>query len=276
MIYVRKASGELEPFSEKKVALSLQRAGADQDVKETILTHVNNELYDGIPTQKIYSHIFELLKRENRTLSGRFHLKKAIMKLGPTGYPFERFIGAILAHYGYTVETGVTVVGRCVSHEIDVLAKKAHQHFMVECKFHNQQGIRSDVKVVLYVKARFDDVTAVWKKKPGHQAAFHQAWLVTNTKLTSDAIQYGECAGMKLIGWSYPGKGSLQDLIEDSGLHPITCLSSLSRRQLEALLAQNIVLCRDVLSATSGVLSSAAISAGQTEKLKAEVEQLCL
>lgn len=265
MMQVKKASGELEPFSEKKVISSLLRAGADTALSDKIVAHVKKELYESIPTQKIYSHIFELLKKEQSPSLGRYNLKKAIMDLGPTGYPFEKFVAALLQHSGYRVETGVEVRGRCVTHEIDVIAQKDDQRVMVECKFHNQPGTRSDIKVALYVKARFDDVTAI----------FTHAWLVTNTKLTSDAIQYGECAGMKLIGWSYPSSGSLQDLIEESGLHPVTCLTSLSQNQKQTLLSSNIVLCRDIATANEDILSSLALGDEQKTRIFTEIEAMC-
>lgn len=275
MIQVRKANGELEPFSEEKVIRSLQKAGVNQALINEVLTHLKKELYDEITTQKIYSHLFELLRKENSPSLGRFNLKRALMELGPTGYPFEKFIGELLKHNGYQVETQVHVIGHCVTHEIDVIAQKDQQHFMVECKFHNQPGARSDVKVALYIKARFDDVEAAWKEKPGHQNKFHQAWLVTNTKLTSDAIQYGKCAGMRLIAWNYPASGSLQDLIERSGLHPLTCLTSLSKDQKERLLSSDIVLCRDILTLDQTLLSSLVLSDEQKRRLFAEIKAVC-
>ena len=265
MIQVKKASGDLEPFSEEKVIHSLQKAGMDQAVISKIVTDIKKELYEGISTQKIYSCIFELLKKEQSLSSGRYSLKKAIMDLGPTGFPFEKFVGELLKHNGYQVETGVHVSGRCVTHEIDVVAQKDTQRFMVECKFHNQPGTRSDVKVALYIKARFDDI----------KATFNQAWLVTNTKLTSDAIQYGACTGMQLVGWSYPASGSLQDLIERSGLHPVTCLTSLSQKQKQTLLSSDIVLCRDVATAKQEVLLSLALSYEQKTRLFAEIRAVC-
>lgn len=265
MIQVKKASGDLEPFSEEKVTSSLLRAGADSALVRAIVTHIKKELYDGMPTRKIYSHIFELLKREQSPSLGRYNLKKAIMELGPTGYPFEKFVGALLHHNGYQVETGVKIRGHCVTHEIDVIAQKDDQHIMVECKFHNQPGTRSDVKVALYVKARFDDL----------KATFTQAWLVTNTKLTIDAIKFGECSGMRLIGWSYPASGSLQDFIERTGLHPVTCLASLSQNQKQTLLSSNIVLCRDIATANEDILSSLALSDEQKTRLFAEIGAMC-
>lgn len=275
MIRVRKASGDSEPFAESKIVRSLSKAGVGKELTDKVLDHVKKELYEGITTRKIYSHIFEFLKREKSPTLGKYNLKKAIMELGPTGYPFEKFVGALLKHNGYQVETGVKVSGLCVTHEVDVVAQKDNQHFMVECKFHNQPGTRSDVKVALYVKARFDDITAAWEEKTGHQNKFHQAWLVTNTKLTADAIQYGACMGMELVAWSYPASGSLQDLIEASGLHPVTCLIALSKNQKETLLSAGIVLCRDILTADPALLSSLALSDKQKTGLFVEIRTIC-
>src|SRR3972149_11856542 len=126
---VTKASGELEPFSEEKVRLSLRRAGADKDLVVKILSHVKGELYEGIPTQQIYNHIFDLLRKEKSDLASRYNLKKAIMELGPTGFPFERFVAGILAAYGYQVEVDQTIEGKCATHEIDVMAQKGQEKF---------------------------------------------------------------------------------------------------------------------------------------------------
>lgn len=275
MIKVKKASGGMEDFSEQKVKSSLKRAGADKDLADLILTHIKSELYDGISTQKIYSHIYDLLKRERSRLAPRYSLKHAVMQLGPTGYPFEKFIASILKEEGYKTEVGVVVSGKCVNHEVDVVAQKDKQHFMVECKFHNRPGTRSDVKVALYVKARFDDVAETWKQKPGHKTMFHQAWLVTNTKLTSDAIAFGECVGMKLIAWNYPQEGSLQNLIEETGLHPLTCLTTLSKQQRRRLLEQDIVLCRDIVDAKPGLFASVDISREKEEQIRKEAMLIC-
>lgn len=275
MIQVKKASGELEPFDEEKIMLSLKNAGANPKLGNNIVSGLKKKLYNGMPTQEIYSHVLKKLKNEKYPVSAKYNLKRSIMELGPTGFPFERFVAMLLKHYGYEVKVDVNVFGRCVSHEVDVVAKKKNQHFMVECKFHNQPGIHTDVRVALYVKARFEDISTVWGKKPENQVEFYQAWLVTNTKLTSDAIQFGECAGMKLLGWNYPAEGSLRDLIEDSGLHPITCLFSLSRYQKALLLSQNIVLCRDIQNLAPDVFLSARVSDQQKKKLLEEANAIC-
>lgn len=275
-ITVIKASGEREPFSEKKVYRSMRRAGVPFKAQKQVMKRIKAKLYDRIPTSIIYKQVVEFLDKSAYPVgSNRYRLRRAVMELGPTGYPFERFVGAILKEYGYKVEIGVIVAGKCVNHEVDVVAQKDKQHFMVECKFHNRPGTRSDVKVALYVKARFEDVSAAWKQKPGHKTMFHQAWLVTNTKLTSDAITYGECVGMKLIAWNYPQKGSLQNLIEETGLHPLTCLTSLSKQQKRKLLEQDIVLCRDLLQTESSTFNSVGISQEQEQRIREEASLTC-
>lgn len=234
-VNVTKASGEMEPFSEDKVRFSLQRAGANQDLIAKILSHIKGELYDGIPTQKIYTHIFDLLKHEKTPLLSRYNLKEAIMQLGPTGFPFERFVAGILAVNDYKVEVDKIVEGKCVAHEIDVAAQKDGKSFMIECKYHNRPGTKTDVKVALYVWARFLDV----------QSTFNQGWLVTNTKATIEACDYARCVGLKLISWDWPAGESLRDLIEKSELHPVTSLG-LSYSDKQKLLAKGIVFQKDL------------------------------
>jgi len=163
-------------------------------------------------TTEIYSRAFKMLSDFSRASAARYKLKKAIMELGPAGYPFERFIGAILEHQGYRVEIGKFVKGHCVTHEVDVIADMDDRRYMVECKFHNRQAHNSDVKVPLYIHSRFLDIRKKWLEQDGMNDKFHQGWMVTNTRLTEDAMEYGQCAGLKLISWDYPQDGSLRRL----------------------------------------------------------------
>ena len=273
-VLITKASGEREPFSEKKLRRSLGRSLAPQATIDEVVERILSELRDGMSTSDIYRHAFSMLKKRYPSSAGRYHLKKAIMDLGPAGYIFERFVGELLKSTGYKVEVSRTVRGRCVSHEVDVVAEKSDKHVMVECKFHNSQGIRSDVKVALYVQARFEDIEGQWKLEPGHSQKFHEAWLVTNTKLTSDAIRYASCVGLKVVGWSYPPEGSLQNMIEISGLHPLTCLTSLSSIQKRRLLNEGTVLCRHLLE-NKNLLQSAGVSEANIPRVIREVKDLC-
>lgn len=238
MVKVKKASGELEDFSESKLRESLVRAGSDEGLIEEIMHHIKSELYEGIPTEHIYRHIFDLLKNKSSHLVARYNLKRAIMELGPTGYPFERFIAGILEQYGFSTRVGEIVDGDCVTHEIDVIATKDDAHVMVECKFHNHVGTKSKIKDILYTYARFLDV------KEKHK--FTEAWLVTNTKLTSDVSQYARCKGMRVISWNYPEDFSLRYLIEHSNLHPITSLEDKTLEEKKRLLQEGVVFVKDL------------------------------
>ena len=125
-----KASGERVKFSVNKLRASLKRSGADDETLQHIIDTVRGELYQGISTKEIYNRAFRLLKKKENVFASKYKLKKAIYELGPTGFPFEKFIAAILEHSGYKVEVGVVKQGKCVSHEIDVIAKK-NDHYVI-------------------------------------------------------------------------------------------------------------------------------------------------
>lgn len=239
MVTVVKATGEKEFFSKEKVLNSIERSGIDSALKQEVLSHVESKLYENIPTSEIYHHIIEFLgKSKTPYAKTRYNLKQAIMELGPTGYPFEDFVSDILRNQGYQTEVRTILRGVCISHEIDVIAEKNNKKIMIEVKFHNGPGTRTDVQDSLYTKARFDDV----KAKNG----FTDSWLVTNTKATQDAINYGVCAGMKVLSWGYPAGESLRDLVEKERMFPITALSNLSRTQKQELLENHVVVCKNI------------------------------
>ncbi|OGG50432.1 ATPase [Candidatus Kaiserbacteria bacterium RIFCSPHIGHO2_01_FULL_54_36b] len=246
-IRIVKASGETELFAESKLRASLKRAGASEGSINSVVHDVTDRLHEGMTTKDIYSRAFSHLRRKDRPTAGRYHLRMALMEFGPSGHPFEKFVGELLKAEGFDVEVARIVQGVCVKHEVDVVATRGDRHVMVECKFHNQPGLRSDVKISLYVQARFEDVERQWKKQPNHGEKFHEVWLVTNTKLTTDATRYAECVGMHALGWSYPSTGSLEQLVERYGLHPVTCLTLLNRMQKQEMMRQGFILCKDVL-----------------------------
>jgi hypothetical protein len=60
--------------------------------------------------------------------------------------------------YSFQTQTGIILEGKCVTHEIDVKAKKDQLLYLMECKYKNQGGVSVDVKVPLYINSRFEDV----------------------------------------------------------------------------------------------------------------------
>lgn len=273
-IRVTKASGEREPFSEAKLRRSLQRVHASPEIVDTIVIDVAKNLHDGMTTRDVYSRAFSLLRRKERPVAALYHTKVALMELGPSGHSFEKLVGALLASEGFSTDVSVVVSGVCVSHEVDVAAQKDSRCVMVECKFHNQPGIKSDVKISLYIQARFEDVERAWQKNKEHAKKFHEAWLVTNTKLTSDAIAYAECVKMKAIGWNYPAGNGLEAHIDRAGLHPITCLTTLTLSQKRQLLDKDIVLCKEIIM-TSNILKSIGLNETKMNQVLGEIKELC-
>ena len=253
-ISIIKADGTREPFDIKKLTYSLKRAGATEKATEETLSHIEHQLAEGMTTHEIYRRSFEFLDLAQKPIAMRYSLKRAIMELGPSGFPFEDFIADILREKGFEALTGQMILGGCVEHEVDVVAWNENKLIMAEAKFHNELGIKSDLKIALYVKARMDDLqgNVYFYGKERH---VDEGWLITNTKFTTTAIHYAECKGLTLVGWNYPQKGNLQDMIIDSGLHPLTCLTSLSSASKKILLGRGIVLCKALKEDPSILLS---------------------
>ena len=273
-ITVTKYSGETTPFDMEKLRQSLKRSGTEEDVIEAVVEQVLQSLYEGITTKEIYKKAFALLRKKARPAAARYNLKKALFEMGPTGFPFELFIAELLKAKGFTTQTGQLVQGHCVQHEVDVIAVKGETHFMVECKFHSDQGRHCDVKIPLYIQSRFKDVEAAWLKKPGHNINFHQGWVATNTRFTSDAIQYGKCVGLHLFSWDYPFNNALKEWVSETGSHPVTCLTTLSHKEKQLLLDQKIVVCRQLCDKPEA-LNLLALSESRKRKVMEEAKGVC-
>lgn len=264
-IIITKMDGEQESFNSSKLDNSLTNAGATEDVRKKIIKHINNKLYDGITTQEIYQHAFDLLRKENtHPTAARYSIKRAVLDLGPSGFPFERFVGEIFRAIGYTnVRIGINMQGACAPHEVDLVAQHNGVRVAAEMKFHNSLGIKTDLKVALYVKARFDDLAE----------NVDEGWLITNTRFTSNAINYGNCNGMKMLGWNYPHNQGIEKLIDQAHVHPITSLTTLSKREKRSLLEADIVLCRQIEN-NEALLRHVGIHQ-DIEKVMNEVRSLC-
>lgn len=270
--YIIKSSGERESWEPQKLERSLRAAKADEQLVQDIVAHVTRDAEDGMSTRDIYAHAFALLKRRSRPVAAQYSLKRAIIQLGPSGFPFERFVAQILKAQGYNTHVGVMVQGSCVAHEVDVVAEKDDERILVEAKFHNSPDVKSDVKVSLYVHARFEDIKKKLENEDGG-AHYNRAWLITNTSFTSEAIKYGTCSGLALTGWNYPKGHTLQDIVQRTQTHPITCLTTLSSMNKNQLLNQGIVLCDDILS-NPHILESIGMNKMRTNTTLGEIKNL--
>jgi hypothetical protein len=273
MPIVVKGDGSTEEFDSAKLERSLRHAGADENTARDIASHLVAEIDDGMSTDLIYRHAFKLLRRDERVVAARYSMRRAILDLGPTGFPFEEFFGEVMRAKGYKTKTEVIVKGRCVEHEVDVVLEKDGKTIGAELKFHNTPGYKTDLKTALYVRARYWDIE--WGAQDRKEkAGIDEGWLVTNTKFTSVAIEYAECAGIRLLGWNYPRGHGLADLIRETGVYPVTVLTGLSNAEKKRLMQEGVTLCT-MVSEKPEALARAGISPKKIENIIAESKAVC-
>ncbi len=272
-ILIRKASGEQEPFAVEKLIRSLRNAGAEEDIIQQVTSDIQAWIYDGVSTKQIYSRAFTLLRKKKNQVASRYKLKQGMMELGPTGYPFEHFVGHIMHRMGYSVEVGQTLQGHCVTHEVDVVATQDKQLHFVECKYGQTAERIQNVKVPLYIRARVDDLIRKRKEMPEYAGFSFHGWVVTNTRFTSDATDYGTCSGLKLLSWDYPLGNGLKDLIDREKIYPITVLKNLSKSQKQNLMERHIVTCRQLLDDPE-LLAPLGLSTDKTKTLLKEIREI--
>ncbi|WJJ96452.1 ATP cone domain-containing protein [Algibacter luteus] len=273
-INIIKHSGDIVPFNVDKLKDSLRRAQASEEIIQQIVAQIESAIYNGITTKKIYQMAFKMLKGKSRVSASKYKLKKALMELGPSGFPFEKLVGKLLAHEGFETKVGVIVQGNCVQHEVDVIAQKDNKHYMIECKYHSDQGRFCNVKIPLYIHSRFLDVEKQWEHQKGHEAKLHKGGVYTNTRFTTDAIQYGKCVGLLLTSWDYPMGNGLKDRIDKSGFHPLTALTTMTKSEKTKLLDKGIVLCKE-LHEKPTLLNQIGIDKTRHRKILEDSEALC-
>ncbi len=248
-IYVVNAKGEKELFSFQKVYRSARNAGAGKDLAREIAEIIERDAFSEMRTSDIYRKVRKLLAKKNFKSGLRFSLKRAIGKLGPTGFPFEKYIGEIFKKLGFDVKINQFLPGRCVSkYEIDFLAQKDNTIYIGECKYRNLAGDRVHSKDALANYARFLDISnGAFLGSGKYKNWVKKTILTTNTKFTARAKRYSKCVGMEILGWKEPKNNGLEYIIEKQKLYPITILPSLKSRIKDAFVSQKMMLAQDVL-----------------------------
>ena len=234
-------------FNENKILSTCRRAGANKKTAKIILKKVRSRIYPGIQTKDIYRFVLQAISEEKdgQALHQRYQLKEAIMKLGPNGFAFENYVSNILGHYGLEIK-GIRskVKGKCTNHEIDLIAISKKKKFMIECKHNSTRGGFIGLKVALYTHARFLDTGLMFDREA----------IVTNAKVSQNAKKYAKCIGQQIFSWRYPSKQSLEKIIEDYKLYPITILN-LNSHELEKFSYHNIMVAKDLLKFKEDTLS---------------------
>jgi hypothetical protein len=271
---VVKYSGEIVEFNPEKLKSSLSKSGASALVVDAILETIQKELHQGITTKQIYKMAFGLLKKASNSQAARYNLKEAIRLLGPAGFFFEKYIARLFESEAYKTKVNLHLKGNCVSHEVDILIKKENQIAMIECKFHMGKEINTDVKVPMYILSRFNDLNKNRHTIFSGNELISKCWIVTNTRFTSDAIDFGLCSGLNLLSWNYPENNCLKTKNDSNFLYPVTCLTSLSLAEKDKLLILDVILVKEILS-NSDCLVKIGLSSNRIKNVLKEAAELC-
>lgn len=264
---VTKASGFQERFRPRKIYDSIIDAGGSKDIAKEASKMVQKKFHENITTKEILEIILNVLKKEKGVFE-RYDLKRAIMSLGPSGFPFEQFFSDLLTHYGYKTKVDNFLKGKRIIHEVDIVAEneKLKKTYMIECKYHNESGTITKLHPALYTYARFLDL----------QKKFDMPWLVTNTKCSRDAVEYSKGVGLKITSWNYPKTKSLKKLIVQKKLYPITILKAVNEKTKEKLFSLKIVLAKKLLDYSISHLSKEMdLDENEIRKILDEVREVC-
>ena len=248
-LFVINAAGEQEPFSHQKAYRSARRVGASGNLARKIADIVGKEAYPGIKTSEIFQRIKDLLYKELPRAALRFNIKEGMRKLGPTGFPFEKYTAEVLRSFGYQVKINQLLSGHCLkSYEIDFVAQKDKTIYVGECKYRQLFGERVHSPYALANYARFlDIINGPYFKSAKYRGFKIKTLMVTNTKFTTTTLDYASCVGIELLGWNYPRGQGLEFLIDQEKLYPVTILPSLRGHLKDVFIQEKIMLVKDVL-----------------------------
>jgi hypothetical protein len=242
---ITKANGETAEFNPEKIIETLRRIGAKDDLIHHVVSKVKVQIKDGMTTKEVYAVVRKELHRENRCIAHRYNLRRGLLRLGPAGFKFEKYVASILKAYRYDAELPTDdLAGLCVRHEVDVVAKMPGRTIMIEAKFRNRFEDSVTLKDTLATWARFVDLqegAKAGKKTPN----FDEAWIVTNGKFSDRSMQFGTCKGMQLIGWGTSDQ-SLPRMVDHAALYPITVLEKVHQWELEKFAAKDLMLCSEI------------------------------
>ena len=239
MLRVKKADGRLEQYDSSKVIRTALHLGLDRAEAESLEKELSERIRDGIPTSEILSMIHELARKFRPELVHVRDLREAISALRPKP-DFEEYARIVLREAGYLVEPGRVLEGRCVSHEIDGIAFKGEEVFVIEVKHHRNHHAYTGLGTVLELWAALEDLREGYRLG-FHPYAFTSAILVCNTKISLHAERYARCKGIMYMGWRYPRAFALSDIVSSKKIYPITMLRTLSSGMIERLGDRGIV-----------------------------------
>lgn len=263
--YIQKRSKKFEAFSEEKYLRSLRKSGLSKLQQDQVFCEVRENIKDYFSTALLHRATYKAILRCSRLFAANYDIKRSIYNLGPTGYPFEILCSEMLKAKGFKTKVSVIKKGKCVKHEVDVVARRKDFNLFCECKYHAKKYHKNDIKVPLYVHSRYLDV------KEGNPGDEFQYAVISNTDFSKDAISYAKGVGLLLYSMNYPKRNTFIDIIRKYKVYPISALKSLRVKDRKDLLEKGIVVVKQV---DRDILLNLSLTDSQMEKILQEVKIL--
>jgi hypothetical protein len=244
-VYVTKADGSKQLFDREKIVQTCQRMGANPQVAIQVAQEIENNFYEGITTREILQKIFKLVGQHKPAVKHLFDLKQGISLMEPKP-EFEVFVRVVLAHSGFQVKPNMILKGLCGEHEVDAIAVKDGLTYLVEAKHHSNYHALTGLDESRIARAIIEDVTEGYTSGVT-EVKIDRAIIVTNTKYSEHAINYGHCRDILQVGWASPEGFGLRDIVEKYKLYPLSCLRGISTETRGRLVETGIVLIKQLL-----------------------------
>ncbi len=275
MLRVVKMNGKVDVFKKDKIINTAIRAGASRELAKRVADEIAKKVYDGIPTREILKMVKEELKKEDEHLAKVYTLKDAIASLNPDIHEFEHYVASLFSVLGYdTVRSpDPKPQGKCVDHEIDVVAKKGEETIIIECKHHYKERTFTGLDVIMRQHARMIDINEGYEVGLKHSLKVTRAGVVTNTQFSDYAIKYGKCRNILMISWRYPDGMSIADIVNRTKAFPLTLLS-LPLKTREMLINEHVRNVLEFLEADASKLRRVGIKEKRIKFLKEKAERL--
>ena len=244
-VYVTKADGSKQLFDREKIVQTCQRIGANPKVAVQVAQEIENNIYEGITTREVLQTIFKLVGQHKPAVKHLFDLKQGISLMEPKP-EFEVFVRVVLAHSGFQVKPNMILKGLCGEHEVDAIAVKDGLTYLVEAKHHSNYHALTGLDESRIARAIIEDVTEGYTSG-ATEIKIDRAIIVTNTKYSEHAINYGHCRDILQVGWASPEGFGLRDIVEKHKLYPLSCLRGMSTETRARLVEARIVLIKQLL-----------------------------
>lgn len=245
--YIIKADGSKERFQQNKLYSSLLKSKLVKDLARQVTRDVASRITKKTTTEDIRKITFQKLCRKHLPYAQLYNLRIALAELPPK--KFEFYIKKLLEEDGYQCEWEKIIRGAATRHEVDVIAKKEPDLYLIECKHRVNFRKYSGLGKVLQVQARFEDIVDGFKKKT-NTYNFTRAWVINNAKFSGHAKQYAQAKNIWLCGWGYPKHLGLAEWVQHLEVYPVTILR-MKRKLLSMFISRNILTFQDVLTLSS-------------------------